>query len=583
MIQSIKKVKDLLSKKRKQRALTLVFLLIIGMILEMLGIGLILPVLTIMIDPNTLKESFLITNSYFDLSHYSQVQLISGCMVFIILLYLVKSIFFWFLNIVQSKFIFGVSEDISNNIFKGYLYLPFSFHAKFNSSQLLRNVQAEVIQFTYAIQSLMNLTTEFFLSLAVTVFLFFMEPVGTSIIFFILAIVSFVIYRITKTKLGKLGLSRQYHEGECSKHLLQGLNGIKEVKILGKEIQFFDFFSSHNKVRNQISSEQYAIQNSPKILLEFFSILGLVILVFSVILFNGSLDRLIPLLGVFAAASFRLLPSINRIVGSAQLLKFTQSALDKLYSESMIIRDNKIKVEKFNGNINFTDSIQVNNLSFSYPGSTTETLSHLTFEIPIGKSIGIIGESGSGKSTLINILLGLLDPSSGRIQVDKKSIHDNIREWQSLIGYVPQFIYLTDDTIRSNIAFGVASDEIDEERLNMALEMSNLSDFVSLQTEKTFSIVGERGENLSGGQRQRLGIARALYTNPSLLILDEATSSLDMETEKAVMESIDSLKGKRTMIIVAHRFSTLENCDWIIRLDNGKIIEQGTAKEVLKK
>ena len=479
MLNSIKKISSLLSNEKRKQVVALFFLLFIGMILEMLGIGLILPVLTMMINPDNLKSSILVKNHLFDVSSFSQKQLITGAMIIILVVYLIKSIFFWFLNKKQSKFIFGLSEDVSSKLFEGYLYLPFSFHTKYNSSYLLRNIQAEVIQFTYSIQSMMNLATESLLSLSVSLFLFIVEPIGTLIIFSILALVSLLTYKFTKVKLAKLGLDRQHHEGECNRHLLQGLNGIKEVKVLGKEDQFYDFFSVSNKERAVISAEQYAIQNSPKILLEFFSILGLVIIVFSVLFFSSTLDKLIPILGVFAAASFRLLPSINRLVGSAQLLRFTQSAIDTLYNEHEIIRENGItkKLPQKN-HLEFRELIEVENLCFAYPESTVNALSNVSFKVPVGKSIGIIGESGSGKSTLVNIILGLLEQQSGDIKTDGKSTTDNIRSWQSLIGYVPQFIYLTDDSIKRNVAFGTPDIEVNETALMEALDMASLTSFV---------------------------------------------------------------------------------------------------------
>lgn len=516
-----------------------------------------------------------------DIHQYSQRELIIYAMLAMLIIYVVKTLFFFGLNKMQSKFIFGMAEDVSGRLFKGYLYLPYSFHSMTNSAQLVRNVQGEVIQFTYGIQSLMNLVTEMLLSISVAFFLFLVEPKGTIIIFLILTVVSLVIYRTTKTRLAKLGKDRQHHEGECNKHLLQGLNGIKEVKILGKEEQFYSYFSKHNEARAVISARQYTIQNTPKILLEFFSVLGLVVLVLSIVFFSNSIDKLVPIIGVFGAASFRLLPSINRIVSSAQLLRFTQYAIETIHNE--IVKIGKIAPnEKFvKGQVVFNKILEIKNMSFSYLDAAHPALSDVSFSLPVGKSLGIIGESGSGKSTLINTILGLLEPSDGDIKVDGVSVMKNIRAWQKQIGYVPQFIYLNDDSIKSNVAFGVAPGDIDEDAVHSALTMANLDIFIQSRQDGIESVIGERGENLSGGQKQRLGIARALYTNPPLLILDEATSALDVETEKAVMESIDSLKGKRTMIVVAHRFSTLRNCDWIIKLDKGRIVSEGTPKEMI--
>jgi ABC-type multidrug transport system fused ATPase/permease subunit len=582
MFDTLKRIYHLLSLSKKKRSFLLLILLLIAMVLEMLGMGLILPVLSIMINPDALKNSSIIKNDYINLSDCTQVQLITIAMILIIVVYIIKSIFFLILNNIQSKFIFGISKDLSNRLFKGYLYLPYSFHLKFNSAHLLRNLQSEVIQFTYTTQAVMNLVTELLLSCAVSAFLFFVEPQGTVIVFLILTISALFIFRFTKNKLARLGIDRLHHEGECSRHLMQGLNGIKEVKVLGKQDSFFNRFASHNEFRAAIAADQYAIQNFPRIFLEFFSILGLAILVFSILFFSQSLERLIPILGVFAAASFRLLPSVNRIVGAAQLLKFTQSAVDTLDDEIRLIDTNFSASSNGGQKVNLADSIQINNLTFTYPDTASPALDNVNFTIPKGTSIGIIGESGSGKSTLINIILGLFEPSSGSVKIDRTNIQDNMRGWQDQVGYVPQFIYLTDDSIKNNVAFGEAEIDIDLEALVDALRVVNLMPFINEHEKGIECEIGERGENLSGGQRQRLGIARAIYPNPSVIILDEATSSLDIETEKIVMSSIDSLKGTKTIVIVAHRLSTVENCDWIIRLDKGKIVEQGIPTDILK-
>jgi ABC-type multidrug transport system fused ATPase/permease subunit len=581
MFKLIHRIKFLLSAQKKKELIYILLLLLIGMFLEILGIGIIIPVLTIIVNPESFNNSNFIKNSYFGFHLLTQKELIFYAMSVIVVAYTIKSIFFWFFNKYQSRFIFGLSEDVSNRLFNGYLHLPYSFHSKYNSSHLLSNIQNEVIQYNYSIQALMVLATESLLSIAVTILLFILEPKGTFIIFFILTLVSLLIYRSTKLKLSKLGTDRQFYERECNQNLLQGLNGIKDVKVLGKEDQFFDYFSLTNKRRTLISAEQYAIQNSPKIFLEFFSIFSLVLLVLSFIFFSNPIFNLIPILGVFATASFRLLPSMNRIVGSGQLLRFSKSAIEKLYNEFSIIENYKSTKPLNVGTIKFAKILEIKNLCYTYPDTDTEVLHDISFKIPIGKSIGIIGESGSGKSTLINIILGLLEPNKGEISVDGKSIVDNIRSWQDQIGYVPQFIYLTDDTIKRNVAFGIPEIEVDNTALNNSLDMSQLSAFISGLPNSVNTKIGERGENLSGGQRQRLGIARSLYHNPQLLIFDEATSSLDLETEKALMESIYLLKGKRTLIIVSHRLETLKDCDWVINIEKGIITKQGLPELII--
>jgi len=315
--------------------------------------------------------------------------------------------------------------------------------------------------------------------------------------------------------------------------------------------------------------------------LELLAVIGLSILVVIIIMKGNSIDTLLPTVGLFAAAAFRLLPSANRILGAIQSIRYVSPVIDTIYSEFNLF-SNEIKKE-VNVPLQFNNSISLDKVIYRYPETNSEALNDINIIIPHGASVGFVGGSGSGKSTLVDIILGLLSPVSGVLKVDGIDIQNNLRGWQDQIGYVPQSIFLTDDTLRRNVALGIDENQIDNDLVWKAICSSQLETFVNELPNKLETIVGERGERLSGGQLQRIGIARALYHEPSILVLDESTSALDTETENAVMDAIRALQGKKTIIIVAHRLTTIEHCDFLYRLEKGTIVDGGKTSEILQR
>jgi ABC-type multidrug transport system fused ATPase/permease subunit len=315
----------------------------------------------------------------------------------------------------------------------------------------------------------------------------------------------------------------------------------------------------------------------PRFGLEVLTIIGLAVLVLMMIVLGSELTEILPVLGLFGASAFRLLPAVNRMINNFQLINVSRPQVADIFS------DLSISSKSLGSGVNhfgFKIDVSVSGVSFSYEASSHQALSDITVFISQGEAVGLVGPSGSGKSTLVDILLGLLEPTSGRVLVDGIDIHENLRGWQNHIGYVPQSIFLTDDTLRRNVAFGLPKDKIDDEAVKSAIRLAQLEEFVASLPDGMETVVGERGVRLSGGQRQRIGIARALYNNPDVLVLDEATSSLDTETEHGVMQAVQALQGDKTVIIVAHRLSTVEYCDRLYRLENAQIVDEGTFSEV---
>ncbi len=577
----IKKVSYLLSVSQKRQLILIGILLLIGMVFEMAGLGVLIPALGIMLNSN-ISSDYPGIRPYLEmLGNPTQIRLVIWGMMFLVFIYLIKAIFLAFLSWKQNKFSADMAADLSRKLFKGYLKQSYAFHLERNSAQLLRNVQTEISLFNAVAQSAIALTTEFSLIIAVAVMLIFIEPLGATVVMAFLVFSAVIFQRIIKNYLLNWGLTRQKNDGLMNQHLLQGLGGVKDVKLLGREENFVSEYSNHNIARFKILAKQNTLGQLPRLYLELLAVIGLAGLVILMVMQNKSLELLLPTLGIFIASAFRMIPSFNRIMGAMQQIKYAQPVVTLLYEEFKMINSNVFK-SQLAKKINFKNDIVVRDVSFKYKTANSYALDGINIIIKKGESVGFIGSSGSGKSSLVDIVLGLLHPDKGKILVDGKDINENFRGWQDEIGYVPQTIYLTDDSLRRNIAFGIADSEIDEEALISSLKAAHLDGFVATLSDGLDTFVGERGVRLSGGQRQRIGIARALYYDPPVLVLDEATSALDSETEMGVMEAVNALHGNKTLIIVAHRLSTVESCDRIYRLDHGKVVDEGVPENILK-
>ncbi len=578
----IKKVSYLLSVSQKRQLILIGLLLLIGMVFEMAGLGVLIPALGIMLNSNIAIDYPKIIPYLEMLGNPGQIELVIWGMMFLVFVYLIKAIFLAFLSWKQNKFSADMAADLSRKLFTGYLRQSYAFHLERNSAQLLRNVQTEINLFNAVAQSVIALTTEFSLIIAVAAMLIFIEPIGATVVMTFLVITALIFHRITKNYLLNWGLKRQVNDGLMNQHLLQGLGGVKDVKLLGREENFVYEYSSHNIARFKILAKQNTLGQLPRLYLELLAVIGLAGLVVLMVMQNKALELLLPTLGIFVASAFRMIPSFNRIMGAMQQIRYAQPVVTLLYDEFKMIRSNVLN-SQVSRKINFKNDIVIDKVYFKYNNANSNALDGINITIKKGESVGFIGPSGSGKSSLVDIILGLLYPNEGKILVDKMNINENFRGWQDEIGYVPQTIYLTDDSLRRNIAFGIADHEIDDEAVKRSLRAAQLDDFIGNLKEGLDTFVGERGVRLSGGQRQRIGIARALYNDPPILVLDEATSALDSNTEAGVMDAVNALHGNKTLIIVAHRLSTVEGCDRLYRLDHGKVVDEGVPEKILKK
>ena len=577
---NIKNIWGLLLPGERRSAFVLLINMLIGVGLETLGVGLVIPALSLFTQKNFAARypALLPVLNFF--GNPDQHALVVGGLLLLLGVYVVKAVFLVFLAWKQNRFTFGIGERLSLRLFTIYLRQPYIFHLQRNSAQLIRNVTNEVSIFTgNVLTPIMQLFSESLIVVGLCLMLLLAEPIGTLSIVCVLGLTSWSFFRFTEGRITRWGKDRQHHEGQRIQHLQQGLGGAKDVKLLGRENDFLKQYSIHNRESSKVGRLNNTIQQLPRIWLELLAVCGLVALVLVMLAQGGALETIIPKLGLFAVVTFRLMPSVSRLLNVMQSLKYCLPVIDILGKDlSLFTPENIEKEVKISS---FQNALELQHITYTYPEVALPSLKDISLSIKHGESVGFIGTSGAGKSTLVDILLGLLPPDQGVVMVDGKDIRENLRGWQNQIGYVPQSIYLTDDTLLRNIAFGLSTEQIDNESVSKAIRAAHLADFIQSLPEGLNTVVGERGIRLSGGQRQRIGIARALYHDPSVLVLDEATSALDTATEKGVMDAVRELQGSKTIIIVAHRLSTIEHCDRLYRLENGQITSQGTPDKIL--
>lgn len=578
----IKNVIKLLTPLELKGLLILLGMTFIGMFMEMLGVGLVIPVIGLLVQENLATSTPFFNELYIFFGSPSKKSLIMGTLLALVGVFLIKNVFIAVMIWLQARFISNLQADMSQRLFTIYLRQPYTFHLQHNSSELIRNVGGEVTMLGSGIIAPgIQLITEGLVLLGIFTLLMLVEPIGTLVIGTVLGIASLSFYRLTKRYVSKWGETRQYHDGMRTQHLYQGLGGAKEVKLLGRESDFVDKYAFHTDMIASVNKFQTTLQQLPRLWLELLAVTALASLILIMLVQDGETNTILPTLGLFAAAAFRLMPSISRMINSLQQIRFSLPVVTTLYHE-LLLDSPESNTKKIKVRTEFNKSVCISDVNYTYPGSSCSSLKNISLSINKGDSIGIIGPSGSGKSTLIDVILGLLTPSSGTIIVDRQNIQNNIRSWQDNIGYVSQSIYLTDDTLRRNVAFGLADDEINDKAVTRAIKDAQLEKFVTELPNALETIVGEHGVRLSGGQRQRIGIARALYHDPSVLVLDEATSALDTQTEVGVMQAIKELRGKKTILIVAHRLSTVNHCNKLYRIENGEIAEEGSPSTMLK-
>ena len=573
------KLLSILTPPERRQALVLLGLMLVGMVLETLGVGLVIPALTLLTRPAAAFHWPLLDSVFSTVGNPTNEQVVVAGMLLLVAAYAVKTAFLAFLAWKQAGLIFRVQADLSQRLFSGYLCQPYTFHLERNSAQLIRNAMGQVGDITNVMQQGLILATETLVIFGIGCLLVFVEPLGALVVVGVLGLTGWAMHRLTRRRLLCWGELRQHHEGLRIQHLQQGLGGVKDVKVLGREADFLEQYRSHTAASTSVIRRQTFLQAIPRLGLEMLAVSGLACLVLVMVWQGKPLGALLPTIGLFAAAAFRFMPSVNRVILALQSVRFSLPVIDTLHGELELINAHKPPLP--GAPFPFQKELSLSGVTFSYPGADGDALRDVSLSIPKGISAGFIGGSGAGKTTLVDVVLGLLSPDQGRVLVDGADIAGNLRGWQDRIGYVSQAIYLTDDTLSRNVALGLPENQIDESAIWRALESAQLDEFVKELPLGLDTVVGERGVRLSGGQRQRIGIARALYHEPDVLVLDEATSALDVQTERGVMDAIRKLRGSKTILIIAHRLSTVADCDLIFHLENGKLKASGQPEEIL--
>jgi len=566
----LKKFFKILERKNKNKLYMLVFLSLVGMILETFGIGMLLPLL-VMLSQNTPLPLELLRLLEFLEINLDVSETIMVALLFMIVFFLVKFLFLLFLSYKQNSFVYNLEAKLSIAMFRGYLLSSYTFHSQHNTTELIRNVIGEVQQFTGAVLGLLVFMTEIFVLIGIITLLLFIEPLGAIISLLVLGLSGAIFDVLSKKYVKNWGFIRQEHEGLRLKHLNQGLNAIKEIKISGKEDIFISKFEFNTTKTTKIEAKSNVLSNSPRLGLEFLAVVGVFILISTLLSQEKSLNEIVPTIAIFGIAAFRIMPSINRLINTGQVVRYRLAAI--LLIEKEISYFNKIK-NKQSLKVIKINKIELNKISFKYPKNKKYTLRNVNLKINNSEFIGLVGGSGEGKSTFLSLILGLLKPNEGQIKTDEISICNNIRDWQNIVGYVPQDVYLIDDTIKNNIAFGLKPHEIDNKKLNKAIKISALETFLMDLPFGIDTLVGEKGELISGGQKQRIGLARAIYNEPQLLVLDEATNALDINIEKSIIRNLRKLPFKPIIFMVTHREKSLSLCDRIFEFKDSNIKEK---------
>lgn len=570
----IKKILYMLTKKQKINLILLSVIMLIGSFMELIGIAAIMPFVNVVSNPSVIHDMKRYWYFYHLFGFTTDAQFIFCFAIAIIILFVVKNVYIVLMSNIQFRYIYHNQQRFTKVMTDCYMRQPYLFHVSKNVSELSRNISSDVASMFSVILCYIQIMNEGIVCGLILVYLFALDKTITFSILFMLSFFAVFFLKVVKKRSYNLGASARHHGQLFAKSIRQAFEGIKEIKIGNREDFYVNEILKQGNITAEINIQTQTIGCLPRPMFEALCFSALLLVVAIKIARGVNLSYFIPVLSAFAVSAVRLLPSAGRITTLFNAITYNKAAVNNVYKDMVEIEElTNSHIERYENtdDVTFNEKISVKDIVFRYPSVEENVLDGITFDIMKNSSVAFIGPSGAGKTTLADIILGLLEPQKGTVFCDETDIFERPIGWHRIVGYIPQMIYLIDDTIRNNILFGLSEEEVSEERIWKALEEAQLSDFVKGLEDGLETIVGERGVKLSGGQRQRIGIARALYNNPPILILDEATSALDNETETAVMESIDALHGSRTMIIIAHRLTTIRNCDFIYEIKDKKI------------
>lgn len=574
----LKKINYVLDRRQKINLAVLLVIILIGAFVELLGVSAVLPLINIAMEPETAAQKWycVLISRYTGITDINQMLVLLA--VLLIVIYVVKNIYVTIMYSLQYRFIFNNQQRLSVRMMKSYLQQEYLFHVSKNVAEFQRNITSDVNGFFTVALNALQFLAEFSVSVALVIFLLVRDWVSTMAVAVLLFLFMGIFTLFFRKVLVRIGEESRQANVLVTKWLFQAFSGIKEIKVANKENFFIFNYDKNYKECARVQRQQSILTYLPKPVIETVCICSLMLaMVIKIVVVKSDIASFVTTLSVLAVAAFRMLPSFNKITGYISGMMFNKPAIDSVYRDLKEIEAlqaqrsvNKEDTER----VSMKSSIKLEHVSFRYPESDKWILKDAALEVRKNTSVALIGASGAGKTTAADLILGILEPQEGSIMIDGTDIKKCMSSWHECLGYIPQSIYLMDDTIRANIAFGVPESEIDDAAVKKALREAQLDKFVSALPDGLDTMIGDRGVKLSGGQRQRVGIARALYRNPGVLILDEATSALDNETEQEVMAAIDGLHGTRTLIIIAHRLSTIKNCDEIYEVAEGTITKR---------
>lgn len=570
----LKKIAYIFDRNVKLQMCGLMVMSVIGALLELVGVSILLPIIDLAVSPDRIMDNVYcrIISGVFHVTEYRDILLI---LIFAMLaVYLFKNAFLAVMYNLIYRFSGQVHNKIAGRLINTYLVQPYAFFLRKNTSELIRSVKIDTIGFYQAVYNFMMLVSSGLISLCLVIYLAVTNLVITLVVILVVGVFALTLLRSFQNKSKVLGKETQVADAKIIQSLQQSFDGIKEIKIYQKEDYFLEDFRYIYRHSVDVARKANLLSGLPKYLLETLTVGAILgVLAFSVIS-GEDLGKLVTQLAIFAMAFFRLLPNINAGYTYSTTMMYNKASVDLVYhdlKEAEELLRHVTAEHKQASSVHFCDRIEMRGIFFRYDNTDQDVIQNGSVVIRKGESTAFIGHSGGGKTTTVDVMLGLLKPQQGEILLDGRSIEDNYFGWLGLFGYIPQFIYLYDDSIRKNVAFGVPEDEIDDQKVWDALTKAQMKGFVESLPDGLDTEVGERGARLSGGQRQRIGIARALYNDPEILVFDEATSALDTETEKEVMSAINNLHGTKTMIMIAHRLSTIEHCDHVYKVEDQRI------------
>lgn len=576
------KIRSIFDRKQKFQLLMLGIMIFIGGILETLGVGAMMPVVTALLTPDKLQEyvdKYQFLGNICSVLHIEDVgQMTMTLLIGLMAIYVIKNLYILLLTYKQNTFITQTRNKMISRVMAEFLNRPYEQYLGADIPTVFRITDSDIPQTFSLILAMLNLASEVVVSFLIFLVLLCINAAMTLFIIGVFGVLTLFIFKVFKPKLNKIGGENQRIQSRIAKWRIQAIYGLKDVKVLNREEFFVRNYYESGKIGANVARNYAVLNNTPRLLIETVFIVSMLSFIAVYISGGGDMNVMMYAIGAFAAAAIRVLPSVNRINTYITEIAYTQPSLDFVYANlqqgmktDAMLAERRANAQK--EKLKLEDKIELNHISFHYPDSEKNIFTNAHMEVPRGKSVGIIGASGAGKSTIVDVLLGLLHAQAGEITCDGVNIFKNYESWLAQIGYIPQSIYLIDESIRDNIAFGIDEDKINEKRIWEVLEEAQLKEFVEDLPEGLDTTIGDRGVRLSGGQRQRIGIARALYHDPEILVFDEATSALDNDTEAAVMEAVNSFHGKKTMVIIAHRLNTIEKCDIIYKVENEKLVK----------